>query len=92
MPQCSLLLYFGLYVLARIYPGYGSPDLLIPKLLVREVNIFKLWMALAVVLTLRGTGLWDPCEHCRRGIAAASGFISQFQNCTSLFVPANDNF
>lgn len=59
--KCSLLLYFGLYVLARIYPGYESPALLIPKLLVRAVNIFKLWVALVMVLTLRAAGLQDPC-------------------------------
>lgn len=61
MPECSLLLYFGLYVLARISPGYGSPVLLIPKLLVRAVNIFKVWVALAVALAWRGAGLWEPC-------------------------------
>lgn len=63
MPECSLLLYFGLCVLARIYPQHGSPALLIPKpkLLVRAVNVFKLWVALAMVPTLRGAGLRDPC-------------------------------
>lgn len=99
MPECTLPLYFGLYVLALTYPAGVAVQLRLSpqtKLLARELNVFKRWVAVrepcrpawAVGEPACGTAR----EHRCRGIALASEVISRFQNCTSLFVPPKDNF